>query len=497
MPILPLALYTAEQTRELDKTAIEHFEIPGFKLMKRAGAAVFNAMTQRWDKQQVSVFCGAGNNAGDGYIIAGLAKTAGWPVDIYYLSDPNKLSGDASLAYQFARERNVPVHAFDPGQIFEQGIFVDALLGTGITGEVRENYVQAITKINDSGNYVIAVDIPSGLSADTGMIAGVAIRADLTVTFIGLKQGLLTGDAVDHCGEIIFDALEIPDDVYPFVRPASHRLDYERLISALPRRRRSAHKGSYGHVLVVGGDSGYGGAVMMAAEAAVRSGAGLVSVGTKAEHIAPLLSQVPAVMARNVANTHDLQTLLEVASVVVIGPGLGKSAWSEQMLQSALASGLPLVIDADALNLLSRKNIDKTREQAWIMTPHPGEAARLLQQTVAEVQQDRFAAAIQLQKKYDASILLKGAGSITCSASQGIGVSVYGNPGMASGGMGDVLSGIIGGLLAQQVQPEIALELGVCIHGKAADMASEAGERGMTATDLYPHIRTLVNGCVE
>ena len=494
MSTLPLALYTAEQTRQLDKTAIEHFEIPGFKLMKRAGAAVFNAITQRWDKQQLTVFCGAGNNGGDGYIIAGLAKTAGWPVDIYYLSDPNKLSGDASLAFQFARDRNVPVHAFDAEQFPEQGIIVDALLGTGISGEVRDCYVQAITKINDSDNPVVAVDIPSGLSADTGMTAGVAINAALTVTFIGMKQGLLTGDAVDHCGELIFDALEVPDDVYPFVRPSSHRLNYEELMSALPRRSRSAHKGHYGHVLVIGGDTGYGGAVMMAAEAAIRTGAGLVSVATKAEHIAPLLSRTPAVMARAVANNHDLQPLIETASVVVIGPGLGQSTWSEQMLQCALESGLPLVIDADALNLISGKKIDKTRQQLWIMTPHPGEAARLLQQTVAQVQRDRFAAAKQIQKKYAAAVLLKGAGSITCSTSRGVGVSNSGNPGMASGGMGDVLSGIIGGLLSQQVPPEVALELGVCIHGKAADLASKAGERGMTATDLYPYIRTLVNG---
>ncbi|MDO9142641.1 MAG: NAD(P)H-hydrate dehydratase [Methylobacter sp.] len=484
MQNLPIKLYRAAQVRELDRIAIEEYGIPGFELMHQAGTEVFQRLMKQWPEvRSVAVFCGSGNNAGDGYIIAGLALAAGLGVRVYTLSDPEQLGGDALTAYQHYKGI---VTSFQAGQVINADVLVDALLGTGLDRPVTGLYAEAIQVINAHSAPVIAVDIPSGLQADTGSVMGCAVKAAYTVTFIGLKQGLFTGQAADYCGEIFYAQLTVPDKALASVNASATRV----LKAPLPRRDRCAHKGNCGHVLIVGGDLGYSGAAKMAGEAALRVGAGLVSLATRAGHAALMNLNRPELMCHGVENAEQLAVLLAKADVVVIGPGLGQGAWATALFNVAISAGKPMVIDADGLNLLAA---NPATQANWILTPHSGEAARLLNCQVADIQQDRFAAALSIQAKYGGVAIVKGAGTLIATAHQ-LAVSNTGNPGMASGGMGDVLAGAIAGLLAQGLSLPDAAQQGVYNHGLAADLAAaNDGERGLLASDLMPYLRQLVN----
>ena len=504
---LPTALFTAEQVRELDRIAIKDRGISGIKLMKRAGRAVFDAINYRWPGSPITVFCGAGNNGGDGYIVAALAAQNQLPVQLIQLAPMEKLTGDALTAYQYAQSAGVSMTPFTDCLELQVGVIVDALLGTGFvsTGasgaesQLREPFAQAIRLMNHSGLPVVAADIPSGLCSNTGAAADPTITAALTVSFIGLKQGLFTGRGPALCGEVLYHDLSVPTDIFDNMQPSAMRIQRAELMSELPCRARDAHKGDSGHVMVIGGDIGFGGAAAMAAEAALRTGAGLVSVATQPEHVSALLARRPELMVRGVSSGQELMPLLngELASpsVLVIGPGLGRTSWSEQMLQQALASGLPILLDADALNILSEGGLKiPGHSKSWVITPHPGEAGRLLGVTTAQIQEDRFAAVRALQKKFNCPALLKGAGSLVCTSEESpISLCTSGNPGMAVGGMGDVLSGIVGGLMSQRVASDVALSLGVCLHAEAGDIAVKAGERGLLATDLFGPLHHLIN----
>lgn len=507
---LPSALYTAEQVRELDRIAIEDFGISGISLMKAAGRAVFKEINQRWPGAPITVFCGSGNNGGDGYIVAALAQERGLLVQLIQLASPQKLMGDARAAYEYALAAGVPMSLFSDCLDLPVGIIVDALLGTGFVAggdgaqpEVREPFAQAIRLMNESGLPVVSADIPSGLCSNTGTAAETAVNACLTITFIGLKQGLFTGRGPALCGEIVYQGLSVPPEVFTGITPSSYRLQRELLMEALSPRRADAHKGGFGHVLVIGGDHGFGGAAAMAAEAALRSGAGLVSVATRPEHVPALLSRRPELMVSAVNSGQELQSLLNgersSPTVLVVGPGLGRTPWSEQMLQQALAAKLPMILDADALNLLSegRLTIPSDKSQ-WVLTPHPGEAARLLGGSISSVQANRFQSVQALYEKFHCPVLLKGAGSLVCTAiDEPIGLCTAGNPGMATGGMGDVLSGIVAGLFAQGLPSDVALPLAVCLHAEAADVAARKGERGLLATDLFGPLQQLINQPVD
>ena len=507
-------LYSASAVRELDRRAIEDEGIPGIVLMKRAGREAFDALLARWpEPEKITVFCGGGNNGGDGYVMAGLAQQQLIPVEIIQLADEEKLGGDAKRAWAFANEAGVAMQSWQnyvsSGAELASGVVVDALLGTGIRGEVRADYRAAIAHVNQSGLPVLAADIPSGLCSDTGAVRGIAVEAALTVTFIGVKVGLLTGRGPALVGELQYRDLDVPAIVYEDspdkpMSLAAQRLELEPLLASFPQRERDAHKGRFGHVLVIGGDKGYGGAVAMAAEAALRVGAGLVSVATRPEHVPALLARRPELMVKGVASGQELEPHLEGPTLIVIGPGLGRSPWSEQMLQKAIGTGLPMVVDADALNIISEGRVGANADASnWVLTPHPGEAARLLGCSNADIQADRLAACRSIAEKYSATVLLKGAGTlITGSPSNGAGsdgkqplwLCPYGNPGMASGGMGDVLAGVIGGLLAQGLDAATATCLGACLHSVAADRAAaENGEKGLLASDLFAPLRHLVN----
>lgn len=487
--VLPDRLYRAEQVRAMDRYAIETLGIPGQVLMQRAGAAAFEVLRWHWpDAQQIAVICGGGNNGGDGYVVARQALDAGRSVTAFALTAPEHLQGDARLAFQAYQAAGGVVVCEVPDPIDSFDVVVDALLGTGLDREVSGRYAQAIAAVNEFSGRVLAVDIPSGLHADTGAILGLAVEADATVTFIGLKQGLFTGEGPACCGKVWYADLQVPQAV-PAGGEASAYLGW-RYRNLLSPRRRTAHKGQFGHVLVVGGDAGFTGAARMAAEAAARVGAGLVSIATRSAHASQLNATRPEIMSHGVETAAELKPLLERAGVVAIGPGLGQSAWARSLLEAVWASGLPLVVDADALNLLAQNPLHRSH---WILTPHPGEAARLLGKTAKEVQQDRFAALNALVERYGGVCVLKGAGTLVGAVGRVPWVCSLGNPGMASGGMGDVLTGILAGLVAQGLALPEAAEMGVCLHAAAADAAAAEGERGLLASDLMPWLRRLVN----
>mgnify|MGYP001213361440 CR=1 FL=1 len=485
-------LYLPEQTRELDRIAIEDCGVPGYTLMQRAGAAAYELLRKRWpDARRLAIVCGVGNNAGDGYVIGRLALQDGFHVDLLGLGDPAKLRGDARTAHDDYLAVGGSVLAFDSRQLAKCDVIVDAVFGTGLDREVEGAWAEAVAAINATECPVLAVDIPSGLHGARGTVLGHAVHAEVTATFIGRKAGLYTGAGPEHCGEIVFFDLAVPAEVYTRVAPFA-RLTGDEVRAPLRRPRpRGAHKGLFGHVLVVGGDHGMGGAVRMAAEAAARVGAGLTSVATRSVHCAGLLSARPELMCHALDSAQDLEPLLARASVVAVGPGLGRSAWARGLLEAVLAFKGPLVVDADALNLLSEA---PRRNARWILTPHPGEAARLLGCRAAQVQADRFAAAEALCNRYGGVVILKGAGTIVRSESGAIRVVSGGNPGMASGGMGDTLTGVVAGLLAQGLDSDVAATMGAYLHAAAGDRAAAGqGERGLLASDLLPHLRRLVN----
>lgn len=484
-------LYTAAQLRELDRLAIEVAGIPGYTLMTRAAEACWAVMQSQWPAaRRVAVFCGAGNNGGDGFVIARLALEANWQVQLCQLGDPARLPADARQARSAFISAGGQVQPFSPNTPIEAGIIVDALLGTGVDRPVEGVWRDAIEAINAAAAPVLAVDIPSGLQADTGTVAGVAIRASQTVTFIGRKAGMATGAAADYCGAVSFANLGVPDDILQRVPATAMQVRQPPLGSLAAPRMRTSHKGHYGHVLVVGGDHGMSGAARLAGEAALRSGAGRVSVATRPEHAALMASACPELMCHGVASARGLRALLTTATVVLIGPGLGRSEWAKSLLAAVLETALPRVIDADALNCLAGQPLSGDRQ---VMTPHPGEAARLLGQTTAGIQGDRFAAARAISAQYGGTTVLKGAGTLIQPAAGIPRVCAAGNPGMATAGSGDVLAGVIAALLAQGLDTDAAAVAGVCVHACAGDIAARAGERGMMARDVLIALRSVLN----
>lgn len=489
MTVVEHCVYTATQVRQLDQITIQEHGIPAYTLMSRAGQATFDHIRTVWpDARSLCVLCGGGNNGGDGYVIARLAMQAGWQVTLLSLGDVLRLQDAAEQAFSDFMAAGGRAQAFE-GLLPIADVMVDALLGTGLDRNVGGAYADAIALLNQQDAPVVAVDIPSGLHADTGQPCGCAVEADLTVTFIGWKAGLLTGKARDYCGNLHFARLDVPDAVYAQVPTDMRLLGLHTLREYLPPRRRSAHKGDCGHALLVGGAPGMSGAVRMAGEAALRAGSGLVTVATHPEH-APVLNLLrPELMVNAVESPVHLRPLLQRIDAIGIGPGMGQTAWSRGLLTMVQTVGLPKVLDADALNLLAQT---RSQRDDWVLTPHPGEAARLLACETTDVEQDRIAAVRRLQREYGGVIVLKGAGTLVASAA-GVAFCPAGNPGMASGGMGDTLTGIITALLAQGLGLQAAAEAGVWAHAHAADLAAAAGERGLLASDVLAHLREAIN----
>jgi NAD(P)H-hydrate epimerase len=484
------ALYTVAQVRALDRHAIEDLGVPGYELMRRAAAAAFAGLRRCWPQaQRIAVYCGPGNNGGDGFLLALLAREAGLVVEVFALAEARE-GGDAARARGACEQGGVTVRRWTGSDALpDADVHVDALYGTGLDRPPQASAAALIERINADGVPVLALDVPSGLNADTGHCPGAAVRADLTVTFIAAKRGLHTGQAAACTGRVELATLGLPESLWQASLPDAHLLE----AASLPPRPRDAHKGRNGHVLAIGGEHGTAGAIRLCGEAALRGGAGLVSVATRPEHLVALNAARPELMAHAVGGPQALEPLLARASVLAVGPGLGRGAWGHALWLTALDSDLPLVLDADGLNLLADEPRRFDARQV-VLTPHPGEAARLLGSPVAEIERDRFAAARALAQRFSAVVVLKGAGSLVATADGRLDVCPWGNPGMASGGMGDLLTGLVAALLAQGCTAWDAARLGVGLHARAGDSAARGGERGLLASDLLVPLRRLLNG---
>ncbi len=485
MQNLPDKLYSVDSIVQLEQTAIKQFGIPAYELMKSAGQAVFNILITRYSQHnKILILCGAGNNAGDGYVVARLAKQAGLDVSVVSLIDPESLKNEALLAYNDWIELSEN-KTTDISLLNDTDIVIDALLGTGLKRDVTGEWARWIKAVNGSGKPVVSIDIPSGLIADTGAIASVAISADITVSFIGLKQGMFTAQAKDVCGEIIFNDLALPAKVYSGVASQAQLLstiDY----SMLPKRKASSHKGRFGHVLIVGGNIGMPGAVILAARSALRTGAGLVTIVTVEQNLDAITSAVPEAMVLTCDKDGIFPESFDSdVTHVAVGMGLGKDDRALNMLKQSVQLNKPMLIDADALNLIAVNELSITTP--LVITPHPGEAARLLLKATIDVQSNRFEAVKVLHERFEHSeactVILKGSGTLIFDG-QIIKVCSLGSAAMAAPGMGDVLSGIAVALMAQGFAHNDAATLAVCLHASAAEYVIGSGTRGLLASDV-------------
>ena len=489
---LPVSLYSTAQVRALDAYAIRELQVPGYALMKRAGEAALRFLRTRWPTcHSIVVVCGGGNNGGDGYVLARFAQATGLKVTVLAAVSPESLSGDARQAHADWVASGGPVQPFQRERLTDGEVIVDALLGTGLHSNVRPDAIEIIQAVNLSARPIFALDIPSGLNSDTGEPLGAAVRADCTVTFVALKTGLFIGNGPEYAGAVYFDDLEVPVPATPEFVPRLERIIESEITAALPRRARAAHKGDFGRVLIVGGGIGMPGAVRLAGEAALRVGAGLVTVAVAPENVVAIVAGRPELIALSLTDEKVLGPAIEHANVVAIGPGLGKSEWSARMLRRVLACDKPLVVDADALNLIAEQELP-AREQ-WILTPHPGEAARLLGVGAQEIQRDRLAALARLVERYAGVAVLKGAGTLVGARGRVPGLCERGNPGMASAGMGDVLTGATAGVLSQCGDPWLAARVAVLVHAMSGDLVARGGERGLLAGDVARELRSCVN----
>jgi len=490
-------LYTAAASRAIDASAIEKLGVPGYTLMQRAAQAAFTLLLQSFPEvSRISVVCGKGNNAGDAYLLAGLARQMGIQVQLIAALPPAELQGDAALAHAHAMAIGVDLAA--PDEALTGEVIVDGLLGSGLQGPPREAIATWIEQINASARPVLSLDLPSGVETDTGAAPGAVVQATLTLSFITRKIGLYTGAGLSLAGQRHVDDLGVPAHCYAPSDVVSVRWQAKDL----PMLDLNTYKHRQGHVVIAGGDLSMPGAVSMAAQAALRVGAGMVTVLTHAQHTAALVSRTPEVMVVGFNPDDDdagesAAQLLQKADCVVLGPGLGRSQWSEALYRKVEISQRPTVLDADGLFWLAAHT-------SWhggplTITPHVAEAARLLGVETDAVQANRLSSARQLSKQYSCHGVLKGAGSVVfADQAADLGICMHGNPGMATAGMGDVLSGILGALVGQYarsslLEPDLALRLGVSLHSAAADSAAlQMGQRSLLATDVIAALPKLL-----
>jgi ADP-dependent NAD(P)H-hydrate dehydratase / NAD(P)H-hydrate epimerase len=499
-----MKVVTGQVMQQMDQRAIAELGIPGLTLMENAGRGCCDAISESFghgDGRTVLIVAGKGNNGGDGYVISRLLAERGWRAPVLLLAAPDAIAGDAAAN----------LSRLDPGQVISapegpaqhadlfQGaaLIVDALLGTGVKSEVKGAYRAAIEMMNASGVPVVAVDIPSGIDASSGKILGVAVRADVTVTFALPKLGNVLYPGAEYCGRLVVADIGMPAAVVADA-PGSDFVDLPFAQGMFRPRAVAAHKGSSGHCLILAGAAGKSGAAAMAANSAVRTGAGLVTLAVPAG-LNPILevktTEAMTVPVGGGATAHlqagalpELLKLAQGKSVVAVGPGIGTHGSTVYLVHSLLMSlAAPLVIDADGLNAVAAapELLLKRRGKVTVLTPHPGEMARLAGTTVTLVESDRIATAREFATKYQVHLILKGARSIIAAPDGSISINGSGNPGMASGGMGDVLTGIVASLVGQGYHPYDACRLGAFVHGFAADLLlPRLGTQGMNATDV-------------
>lgn len=502
----------ASEMREIDRLSIERYGIAGDTLMERAGAGAAEVLRRRFSKavrRGVVVAAGKGNNGGDGLVVARHLRRHRVRCEVYLAARREELVGDAArnlTRLERAGGRVVEIDAAGlgdlAGAISKSGVVVDALFGTGLRGSLSERAIAIIEILNAAPGPILSVDVPSGLDVDRGIPLGAAVQATLTATFAFPKIGLLVFPGAEFAGEVVVVDIGVAAEAVREVRPRQFLLTGKIVTSALPLRGRNTHKGTFGHVLVLGGSQGKSGAAWMAARAALRAGAGLVTIAAPASALAGGVRNTPEIMTEVLperegvvrfasSESPGVLRLLDGKDAVVFGPGLTTAPAARALAEWLIAScPIPLVIDADGLNCLAGQIGWLRRKRApLILTPHPGEMARLVSSSTEEVQADRVGAARRLAEDYGVAVVLKGARTVIAGPDGAVSINPTGNPGMASGGMGDVLAGLIGALLAQGLDVREAGEVGAYWHGHAADrVAGRRGEVGLLATDVIEEL---------
>jgi len=513
-----MRLVTAAEMRELDQEAMSRFNIPGLILMENAGISIVNAIVDRlWDGdpkgKKIFIIAGPGNNGGDGFVVGRHLFNMGAAVKILITAPKGSYRGDAAENLKIISSMGISCQVFEAKMLQEIGVelahadlVLDALFGTGFRGKAREPLASLIRLVNETGKPVVAVDLPSGLEADTGCVAGECIRAVMTVTMGMPKIGLYLHPGVQYAGEVLVGDISFPPELKKEEGGDCYLVDEKMVAKALPVRLPEQHKGDFGHVMVIGGTKGYTGAAALAGNAALRCGAGLVTVIVP-EQVYPIAAvKLTEVMTYPASGSSGggfapgacdaLHDLLKRATVLAVGPGLGQDEGTVAFLEELLTrTNLPVVLDADALNILAHNRWLLTdarfeeHRKNWILTPHPGEMARLCEKSVSEVQTDRIRVAVQASREWGTTVVLKGACTVIASPGSAVYINPTGNPGLASGGTGDVLAGTIAGLLAQGLPQVEAAFSGVFIHGLAADrIAAQKGMAGLVAGDLAEEI---------
>lgn len=486
-----LPLHDGDALRTLERQAAHALGGDAFEPMRRAGQAAWRALLQHWpDAQRIVVACGPGNNGGDGYVLARHARESGRDVRVVRLVDHAPRGPLAQRACADFQAQRGPIHAFE-GSLPEADVLVDALFGIGLSRAPDAASSALIDAMNAARRPLLSLDVPSGVDSNTGHVAGTAVRATRTLQFMAQHAGLRTGDALDHVGALSLASLELPQAAWDGIHPSALLVVPDALERALPPRPRNTHKGRHGHVLCIGGDTGMGGAIALCAQAALRSGAGLVTVATRGAHAPPLLARLPEAMSATVDDGAIDPSVLARADVLALGPGSGRSDWGHARFDEAMACGKPCVIDADALFHLAASQRMPARDA--VLTPHPGEAARLLGDAAEALRYDRFAMVDALARRYGCTVVLKGAGTLVAMPGETTRVIAAGNPGMAVGGMGDVLTGVVAALRAQGMDAFDSASFGALLHAHAGDLAARDGERGLLPGDVVACLRTAAN----
>ena len=507
-----MIIVTAKEIQQMDRMTIESYGIPGRVLMENAGTGAVRFMLEELPDLQnwkVGVLAGSGNNGGDGFVMARYLSQKKISVTVYLLTRKNKIQGDAKANFDLLAPLKIPVvEMYDPAvfgkykpAMHRQDVWVDAILGTGLNSDVRGYFKEVIDFINGLKKPVFSVDIPSGINSDTGQICGTSIQATATATFAFAKAGHVIFPGAQRTGDLEIVDIGIPEFISKKVGPRQYLLTDEELRAVVRPRNPDAHKGRTGHLLVISGSPGKTGAAAMTAMSAMRSGAGLVTLGVPESLNSVLETQVTEVMTYALPETHDgmldasgleaVTQLLSGKNCLAIGPGIGTAVETQELLFDILRhSSVPLVIDADGLNLLAHQpEILKEVRVPVILTPHPGEMARLCRVSVQQVQEDRIECARGLSTLYGVHVVLKGARTVISHPDGTVFINITGNAGMASGGMGDVLTGLIAGFVVQGYSPTESAHMGVYFHGAAADtLADQSGPIGYLATEVMEQI---------
>ncbi|MDO6721185.1 NAD(P)H-hydrate dehydratase [Psychrosphaera sp. 1_MG-2023] len=510
---LPSNLYLAEQIKLGEIKCAEQQGIDMYQLMEAAGHAVFDCVLAKYSHaNHIIVLAGTGNNGGDAYVVARLINHSNMPVTVFSPKPQSKLRGDAEIARQSFLSHGGTIVGLEklPDLVDElhPSLLIDGLLGTGFDGALRDEYRVALEFISTLSLPIIAIDLPSGLNGDTGHVVDFAIKATYTVTFVGLKVGLVTGDGPDYCGTLLFSGLGI-EQCLNHSNIATATWLKSPIQAQLQKRKFNSHKGSFGHVVCIGGAVGMPGAIFMAAKSALRSGAGKVTVITHPQNVTLINSLAPELMVFGSDGEMDqsIKDRISHADILVVGPGLSVAPWGEsvftQLVADDLLAHIPTILDADALNLLCKHYVPLVKNKnlnKWVLTPHPLEAARLLDISVLDVSKNRVAIARDIAHKFGAVVVLKGCGSII---TDGVNVAINGsgNPGMATAGMGDVLAGVIAGVMTNFDKNETALQKStqkaVFLHGLAGDITAKNGEIGIISTDVIELMPQALDICIK